>query len=67
MDFATDGEQALQQAVGGRPVLVVLDLMLPGVDGFEVLRRLRAASQVPVLVLTARAEEVDRVLGFGRG
>jgi DNA-binding response OmpR family regulator len=67
VEFAEDGEQALERALGGRPVLVVLDLMLPRVDGFEVIRRLRAASDVPVLVLTARSEEVDRVLGLGLG
>jgi DNA-binding response OmpR family regulator len=67
VDVAADGEQALQQALCGRPALVILDLMLPGLDGFEVLRRLRAASDVPVLVVTARTEEIDRLLGLGLG
>jgi DNA-binding response OmpR family regulator len=67
VEFVEDGQKALERAVSGRPVLVVLDLMLPQLDGFEVLRRLRAVSDVPVLVLTARTEEVDRVLGLGLG
>ena len=47
--------------------LVVLDLMLPGIDGLEVCRRLRAASDVPLVVLTARGDEADRVRGFELG
>src|SRR5690606_27969619 len=50
-----------------KPDLVVLDVMLPGLDGFEVLRRIRVTSQVPVILLTARTEEVDRVIGFTAG
>lgn len=65
--LATNGQDGLERALSGRPALVVLDLMLPGLDGFEVVRQLRAASDVPILVLTARTEEVDRVLGLGLG
>jgi DNA-binding response OmpR family regulator len=51
-----------------RPVdLVILDLTLPGIDGFEVARRLRAASAVPILILTGRADEADKLAGFGVG
>lgn len=64
---ATDGRQALALAVASLPDLVVLDLSLPGVDGLEVLRRLRALAPVPVLILTARGEESDRVQGFELG
>lgn len=62
-----DGYGALQQLDEDEPDLVVLDVMLPGLDGFEVCRRLRARSDVPVLMLTARGEEVDRVLGLEIG
>ena len=64
---ARDGEQALEIAASGSPDLLVLDLMLPGIDGFEVCRRLRQAGNVPVIMLTARDEEVDRVVGLELG
>jgi len=69
--FATqvvhDGSEAL--AIAGRrpPDFVVLDVMLPGADGWEVCRELRRASDVPILMLTAREEEIDRVLGLSLG
>jgi len=64
---AQDGEQALQLAASGAPDLVILDLMLPGIDGLEVCRRLRQAGQIPIIMLTARDEEVDRVVGLELG
>lgn len=64
---AGDGEQGLELALTRKPDFVVLDVGLPGIDGFEVLRRLRASSSVPVIMLTARAEEVDRVVGLSVG
>jgi len=64
---AVDGNAALRQFAEEAPDLVVLDWMLPGLDGLEVLRRLRQSSPVPVLMLTARAEEVDRVVGLEVG
>jgi DNA-binding response OmpR family regulator len=64
---ATDGPSALRLFAESPPELVVLDWMLPGLDGLAVLRRLRERSAVPVLMLTARAEEVDRVLGLEVG
>jgi len=64
---AADGQTALQKADSERPDLVVLDLMLPHVDGWEICRRLRAESTVPVLMLTARGEEYERILGLGLG
>ena len=51
-----DGEQGLQQALTNNYALVVLDVMLPGINGFEVLRRIRSVSKIPVLLLTARGE-----------
>jgi len=62
-----DGEAGLQRARVARPDLVVLDWMLPGASGLDVLRRLRADGDVPVLMLTARTEEADRVLGLELG
>jgi DNA-binding response OmpR family regulator len=64
---AGDGEQALKLAGEAEPDLVVLDLMLPGIDGYEVCRRLRQRSQVPVVMLTARGEEDDRIAGLQLG
>jgi two-component system alkaline phosphatase synthesis response regulator PhoP len=67
VETAGDGLAALAAARRLQPDLVVLDVMLPGMDGFEVLRRLREASQVYVLMLTARAEEMDKVVGLTVG
>jgi DNA-binding response OmpR family regulator len=67
VDEAADGETALE-AMRARPAdLVVLDLMLPGIDGLEVCRRLRETSDVPVIMLTALGGETDRVVGLERG
>ncbi|NMB55856.1 MAG: response regulator transcription factor [Leptolinea sp.] len=65
--WAEDGEQALRQFPEVHPDLVILDWMLPGIDGLEVLRRIRQNSAVPVLMLTARREETDRVIGLEVG
>ena len=64
---ATDGETGLRMAAGMAPDLVILDVMLPTLDGFEVCRILRRESAVPILMLTARGEEVDRVVGLELG
>ena len=64
---AGDGEIALVLAHTHQPVLVILDLMIPKVDGWEVCRRLRQDSNVPVIMLTARGEEIDRVAGLTLG
>jgi DNA-binding response OmpR family regulator len=61
---AHDGERALQLARRHQPILVILDLMLPKLDGWSVCREIRKHSEVPILILTARGEEVDRLLGF---
>lgn len=62
-----DGETGLQQALSGDYSLVLLDVMLPKKNGFEVLRELRLKSSIPVIMLTARGESVDRVLGLEHG
>ncbi|NKJ23305.1 response regulator [Dyella sp. SG609] len=62
-----DGKVALERATKAMPDLIVLDLMLPGLDGLSVCQALRAFSEVPILMLTARVEEVDRLLGLEAG
>ena len=64
---AGDGLRALELAREEQPCLVVLDLMLPGLDGFEVCRRLQVESMTPIIMLTARVEEADRLEGLGLG
>ena len=62
-----EGNQGLQKARAGGVDLIVLDVMLPGIDGFEILRRLRPQSKTPVIMLTARGEDVDRIVGLELG
>ncbi|HZB23065.1 MAG TPA: response regulator transcription factor [Gaiellaceae bacterium] len=64
---AADGDTALRLVERERPDLVVLDLMLPGTDGLAVCRRIRARSELPVIMLTARGEEADRIVGLELG
>ena len=64
---ARDGEEALAQFARERVDLVVLDIMLPKLDGLEVCKRLRATSQVPIIMLTARDDELDKVVGLELG
>ena len=66
-EFVYDGKAGLERALQGGYDLIVLDVMLPGIDGFEVLRRLRQQSRVPVIMLTARGEDVDRIVGLEIG
>ena len=65
--LAADGNEALRLALEGRPDLVVLDVTMPGIDGMEVLRQLRTSSDVYVIMLTARSEEVDKLVGLAVG
>ena len=64
---ACDGRQALRLAQAERPDLVILDLMLPGLDGLDVCRALRREGSIPIIMLTARDEEIDRVVGLELG
>jgi len=64
---ATDGDEAVEKFADEKPDLLVLDIMLPGRDGLEVLRQVRKTSQVPVIMLTARESEVDKVVGLELG
>jgi len=67
VSVAYDGEEALQLFYEQKPELVVLDLMLPIVDGFEVCRRLRKTDDTPIIMLTARGEDIDKILGLELG
>src|SRR5512142_476142 len=67
VDAVHHGEEGLKRALSGDYVLVVLDIMLPGMNGLDVLRKLRTESRVPVLILTARGDDVDRIVGLEIG
>ncbi len=67
LEFASDGQEALEKAVMLRPDLVVLDLMMPKLDGFEVTKGIRQDSDVPILMLTVRREDAVKVAGFELG
>src|SRR5579885_3604064 len=62
-----DGNRGLERALSGDHLLVVLDVMLPGLNGFDVLRKIRNSSKIPVLLLTARGQDVDRIVGLEIG
>jgi DNA-binding response OmpR family regulator len=64
---ASDGAQALAQIAATHPALLILDLMLPGIDGWEVCRRVRATSRLPIIMLTARSDDVDKIVGLELG
>ncbi|MHB8156213.1 MAG: response regulator transcription factor [Desulfocucumaceae bacterium] len=64
---AGSGAEALELAAKDRPDLVLLDIMMPGMDGFETFQRLRAIMDVPVIILSARSDEIDRIVGFRMG
>src|SRR5207248_9113614 len=67
LDAETDGTRAVDRAASGDYQLTLLDVVLPGVSGFDVLRALRATSRIPVLMLTARGDDVDRIVGLELG
>ena len=64
---ARDGKEALRVNGEQHPDLIILDLMLPGMDGRDVCRQIRSTSRVPIIMLTARTEEVDRIVGLELG
>ncbi|MGH2460846.1 MAG: response regulator transcription factor [Chloroflexota bacterium] len=67
VDVALDGEDGLRRARDAAPDVIVLDVLMPGIDGFEVCRRLRSADDTPILMLTARDDVADRVRGLDAG
>jgi len=64
---AHDGKSGVEAALSTEPALIILDLMLPGIDGLEVCRRVRQSSRVPILMLTAKGDETDRIVGLELG
>jgi len=67
VETISDSAQGIDRALSGDHALIVLDVMLPEISGFEILRRIRSTSSVPVIMLTARGEEVDRIVGLEMG
>lgn len=67
VEIAPDGESGLARGLTGQFDLILLDLMLPGLDGFAVCRRLRNALDIPILMVTARQEDIDKIRGLGLG
>ncbi|OHD17853.1 MAG: DNA-binding response regulator [Spirochaetes bacterium GWB1_59_5] len=67
LDTAADGLQGLEKALAGSFDLMILDIMLPGMDGFEISRRFRAVSDKPLIILSARREDIDKIRGLGLG
>lgn len=67
VDSVCDGVQGLDRSLSGEYSLIILDVMLPGIQGFEVLRQIRAKSRLPIIMLTARGEDVDRIVGLEIG
>jgi len=67
VDTASDGNTGLEKALAGNFDLVILDIMLPGLDGFEICRRFRAVSDKPLVILSARREDIDKIRGLGLG
>ena len=66
-EIATDGTAGLEQGLHGGFDLILLDLMLPGMDGFALCRRLREETDIPILIVTARREDIDKIRGLGLG
>ncbi len=67
LEFAHDGETGARMAVSGKHDLVVLDVMMPGMNGFDTLRLIRNTSQIPVIMLTAKGDDIDRIVGLELG
>ncbi len=67
VELAPDGETALESVAAQEHALIILDVMLPGMNGFDVLQKIRETQETPVIMLTARGEEADRILGLMRG
>ena len=66
-DVATDGNSGLEKARSGDYALIIVDIMLPGRDGFSICKEIRAESDVPIIFLSAKSDEIDKVRGLGLG
>jgi len=60
----SNGKDGLEQALNGDFNLIILDIVLPGIDGFEICKRVRAASEIPILIVSARNEDIDKIRGL---
>ena len=67
VEVANDGKTGLEKALGGEYNLVILDLMLPGVDGFEICRRVREEKNTPIIMVSAKKDDIDKIRGLGLG
>ena len=67
VEIALTGDEGLRKAIAENYDLIVLDLMLPGIDGFEICKRIREIKDIPILMVTAKKEEIDKIRGFGFG
>lgn len=67
VDIATSGDFGLKKALEGDYDLVILDLMLPNTDGFEICKQIRKEKNIPILMVSAKKEEIDKIRGFGLG
>jgi two-component system, OmpR family, response regulator CpxR len=67
MEYVHEGEEGARRALSGEYALAILDVMLPGMSGFDVLRRIRGGTNMPVLMLTARGDDIDRIVGLEMG
>ena len=65
--IVNDGEEALKEFVSFRPDLIILDLMLPGVDGFEICRQIRSQKNTPIIMVSAKKDDIDKIRGLGLG
>lgn len=67
VELSHDGQEGLAKALGGGHNLIILDLQLPGIDGFDICRQIREQLDVPILIVSAKKEEIDKIRGFGLG
>jgi DNA-binding response OmpR family regulator len=67
VDIENDGTQGLSKAIGGSYDLLILDLMLPGIDGFEICKKVREKFDIPIIMLSAKKEDIDKIRGLGIG
>ncbi|MEN6325911.1 MAG: response regulator transcription factor [Syntrophomonas sp.] len=67
VDIVQDGKEGLHKAMGGAYKLVIVDLMLPGMDGYEIIKMIREQREIPLIIVSARSEDIDKIRGLGLG